>query len=174
MLPPCCEAEPCSAPGTHAPPIPEESPKARDCPDEAPDKGRWRRSPGCSAPTKSASNPGCKVRTIKDKPPNGGGAGVRIALFSRHLQRPRSGAQSKLFDSRSPGFPSVTLRYGCGARFRGLKKAEHRPCPGFREFGPVPALDRQAWLASTRRKHGLRNPRKNSPPPRRFLESLWR
>ena len=71
----------------------------------APDKGRSRRSPGCSAPTESASNPGVKDGKNGNEPPNGG-SGVDYGTFT-------------------PGFPLVTLGYVSDARSAGLT-ADHR------------------------------------------------
>ena len=112
-------------------------------PTGAPEKGRSRRSPGCSAPTESASNPGFKDRNRGERAPEGGVAGVGIALVSRHLHRPRSGAPECVFDLFIPGFPPVTLGYVCDARSAGSK--QQTAADSFTMFSRVVhAGDRQA------------------------------
>ena len=87
-----------------------------------------------------------------------------LSRRGREVSRLLRGGRGSLTFLAPDWFPSVTLRYGCGARFRGLtQRSIALPCPAVRTFGAVRAVDRQAWLASTRRKHGLRSPKMNSP-----------
>jgi len=91
----------------------------------APDKGRSRRSPGCSAPTESASNPGFKDSKNGNEPLKGGDAEARETMGIPHPASPPFGGSGVGYGTFTPGFPWVTLGYVCTARSAGLT-AHHR------------------------------------------------
>ena len=116
----------------------------------APDKGRSRRSPRCSAPTESTSNPGFKDGKNGNEPPNGGDAEPRETTRIPRPASPPFGGSAMDYGTFIPGFPPVTLGYVCDARFAGSRQQTMRTFSICSALRPGPLASRSAaWPAST-------------------------
>jgi hypothetical protein len=113
-------------------------------PTRAPERGRSRRSPGCSTPTQSASNPGFKDGNRAKEPPNGGDAGSGILLGSWSLHRPHPGAPGGFAGTLTRG-SLRSPRATAAAPARRASQHTLRTTPFVPPLYMLHAAKRQAW-----------------------------